>query len=513
MIVHGHEITSPLRISADVCIIGSGCGGGAAAKVLAEAGKRVVVLEEGGAYAPSEFPSSGEQAYTELYQERGGLATEDLAVTVLVGRTVGGSSTINWTTSLRTPEFVLDDWTRSKNVVGFSSAELEPYFARVERYLNIHPEPDHRHNRQNSIILKGAAALGYRAKSTGRNVRDCVELGVCGYGCTAGAKMSVDVTYIADAVKAGATVHADCRADHIESAGASRLVHGSVLDRASRAPRLPFTIEAPLVIVAGSAVASPLILRRSGLGNNDHLGRHLTFHLTCAVAGVYDEVQDPWKGIPQSAMCDEFLNKNGDGSGFWVEAVPLDPILAAMGLPGFGAPHRELMEKMRHLAVSIMLVKESDSEGAVRASDAGRPLLTYDRGPRDRATLRQALAEAARIHFAAGAREVLTLHTRRTLIPSVGEVERVLDNAAWDDNEISLYSAHPLGTCRMGEDPRASVVNSRGNVHGAPGVFVVDGSVLPTPLGVNPQVTILAVAEKNAQWIAENWSSAVGSRR
>jgi choline dehydrogenase-like flavoprotein len=125
--------------------------------------------------------------------------------------------------------------------------------------------------------------------------------------------------------------------------------------------------------------------------------------------------------------------------------------------------------------------------------------------------LRRALAEAARIHFAAGAREVLTLHARRTLIPSVGEIDRVLDNADWDDNEISLYSAHPLGTCRMGEDARAAVVDSRGRVHGATGVFVVDGSVLPTSLGVNPQVTILAVAEKNAEWIAEHWAAAVGT--
>ena len=511
MIIHGQEVTGPLRLSADVCIIGSGCGGGAAAKVLAEAGKRVVLVEEGGAYAPTDLQPSAEWAYPHLYQERGGLATEDLAVTVLAGRCLGGSSTINWTTSLRTPEFVLDHWARANGVVGFSAAELSPTFDHVERYINVHTEPDHRHNRQNSIILKGAAALGYKARATGRNVKECVELGVCGYGCTADAKMSVDVTYIADAVKAGATIHADCRADRIESAGAVRRVIGSVIDRDTRVPRHPFTIEAPLVIVAGSAVASPLILQRSGLGTSDHLGKHLTFHLTCAVAGVYDDVQDPWKGIPQSAMCDEFLNKNGDGSGFWVEAVPLDPVLAGMGLPESGPSHREWMEKMRHLAVSIVLVKESDSEGTVRGSDAGRPLMSYDRGPRDRASLRQALAEAARIHFAAGAREVITLHARRTVIPSVGEIDAVLDAASWDDNEISLYSAHPLGTCRMGEDPRAAVVNSRGKVHGAHGVFVIDGSTLPSSLGVNPQITILAVAERNAEWIAENWSAAVNA--
>ncbi|MEK6650321.1 MAG: GMC family oxidoreductase N-terminal domain-containing protein, partial [Bacteroidota bacterium] len=375
MIVHGHEITSPLRLAADVCIIGSGCGGGAAAKVLAESGKKVVVVEEGGSYAPADFEPTGEWAYTNLYQQRGALATEDLGVTVLVGRCVGGSSTVNWTTSLRTPEFVLDAWDKKRGVSGLGLREIEPYFERVERYLNILPEPDHRHNRQNSIILKGAAALGYRAKANGRNVRDCIELGVCGYGCSAGAKLSVDVTYLADAVKAGATVHADCRADRIESAGPVKRVIGSVLDRSTRAPRLPFTVEAPLVIVAGSAIASPLLLERSGLASgNQHLGRHLTFHLTCAVAGLYDERQEPWKGIPQSAMCDEFLNKNGDGGGYWVEAAPVDPILIGMGLPGFGRPHRGMMALFPHLAVSIVLVKDTDSEGRVRMNDQGRPV-------------------------------------------------------------------------------------------------------------------------------------------
>lgn len=510
MIVHGSEITAPLRIAADVCVIGSGCGGAAAAKILAQAGKRVIVLEEGGAYEPSEFQASGEWAYTNLYQHRGGLATEDLGVTVLAGRCLGGSSTVNWTTTLRTPEFVLDFWQKDRGVSGASMRELDPYFSRVERYLNVHEEPVGRHNRQNSIILDGARTLGYRASANGRNVRDCVELGVCGYGCPTGAKLSADVTYIADAVAAGATVHADCRADRIESAGNMKRVVGSVLDRATRSPRWPFTIEASLVVVAGSAISSPLLLERSGLGGgNDHRGRHLTFHLTCAVAGLYDTVQNAWKGIPQSAMCDEFLNKKGDGGGYWVEAVPLDSILIAMALPGFGQPHREMMSLLPNLAASIVLVKEIDSEGRVRMNDEGRPVLSYDRGPRDRQAMREAIATAARIHFAAGAREVHTLHARSTVLKPDDDIDRILAEASWETNDVSLYSAHPLGTCRMGDDPLAAVVDSRGKVHGASGVFVIDGSVLPSSLGVNPQLTILAVSEQHAEWIADNWKTVI----
>ena len=510
MIVHGSEITSPFRIAADVCVIGSGCGGGAAAKILAQSGKRVVVLEEGGAYTPSDYQPSGEWAYTNLYQNRGGLATEDLGVTVLAGRCLGGSSAVNWTTSLRTPDFVLEAWQKDRGVVGKSMHDLEPYYARVEQYLNIHTEPEGRHNRQNSLILTGARALGYRAEATGRNVRDCIELGVCGYGCPTGSKQSVDVTYIPDAVSAGATVHADCRADRIERAGGVNRVVGSVLDRESRSPRVPFTVEAPLVVVAGSAISSPLLLERSGLGvQNEHLGRHLTLHLTSAVAGVYDTVQEAWKGIPQSAICDEFLHKPEGGGGYWLEAVPFDTILMSMALPGFGIPHRETMALLPYLAATIVLVKDSDSEGRVRMNDEGRPLLSYDRGPRDRGAMRNAIATAARIQFAAGAREVYTLHARRTVLKPTDDIDKVLADASWDTNEIGLYSAHPLGTCRMGADPRASVVDCNGKVHGASGVFVIDGSVLPTSLGVNPQVTILAVSEHNSEWIADNWTTAI----
>ena len=504
MIVQGKDISQSVRESADVCVIGSGCGGGATAKVLSAAGKKVIVVEEGGYFGPQDFQQSEEWAFTNLYQQRAGLATDDLGVTVLQGRCVGGSSTVNWTTSLRTPEFVLDFWKTERGLRDLSAKDLEPYFARVEGYLNIHQETNDRHNRQNRIILEGAGKLGYRSASNGRNVDGCLQLGVCGFGCPAGAKKSVDVTYIADAVAAGATVLSDARAERIEIDGGLKRVTGNILERSTRKPKTTFAIEAPTVVVAGSAVQSPVLLERSGLGGaSGHLGKHLTFHLTSAVIGIYDSPQHSWKGIPQSAMCDEFLNANGDSGGFWIEAVPVGPVLAALAFPGFGREHRSIMQKLSYTAASIVLVKEIDSEGSVRSNDNGRPELTYERGPRDREYMKQGLAAAARIHFAAGARNVMTLHTRPTVFTSPDVIENDLGKAEWGTNDLSLYSAHPLGTCRMGEDARTSVVSSRGEVHGAPGIFVVDGSVMPSSLGVNPQVTILAISERNAERIAE----------
>jgi choline dehydrogenase-like flavoprotein len=505
MIVQSKDIDKPVREIADVCIIGSGCGGGASAKVLAEAGKKVVVIEEGGYFTSGDFDMTEQTAYQNLYQQRAGQATDNLAVTVLQGRCIGGSSTVNWTTSIRTPDFVLAKWQKDFAVRGLSSKDLEPYFQRIEKYLNIHCEPDENHNPNNRIILDGARKLGYNAHASGRNTKDCQKTGACGLGCPFDAKLSVNVTYIPDAVKAGATVFANFRAQTIDVSGSVKQVIGHVIDQETQRIKTDFVIEAPVVIVAASAIHSPALLLRSRIANSSgEVGSHLTFHLTSAVLGLYDRIIYPAGGVPQSAMCDEFLNKNGDGGGFWIEAVPVYPTLASLALPGFGNEHREIMRQYTHIGASIVLVKEIDSEGRVELNDYGRPSISYELGAKDREYLKQGLKTAADIHFAAGAKRVMTLHSRKTEFTTPRGIDETLTHAQWGTNEIALYSAHPLGTCRMSEDAVRSVVDSHCETHDVKGLFVIDGSVTPTSLGVNPQVTILAIAEKSAEWIAEN---------
>ena len=400
---------------------------------------------------------------------------------------------------------MLEKWARLFDVRGLSSKELEPYFERIEKYLNIHSEPEENHNPNNRIILDGARKLGYRTRATGRNTRDCQKAGACGLGCPFDAKLSVNVTYIPDAVKAGATIFANFHAVRIDISGSVKQVFGSVIDHSTHKPKTDFVIEAPVVIVAASAIHSPALLLRSGLANSSNeVGKHLTFHLTSAVLGVYDKVVYPAGGIPQSAMCDEFLNKNNDGGGFWIEAVPVYPTLASLALPGFGDEHKKLMRQYIHIGASIVLVKEIDSEGRVELNDYGRPRISYDIGMTDLKYMKQGLAVAAEIHFAAGAKRVMTLHSQKNEHTSLRSMNEGLANAQWGKNEIALYSAHPLGTCRMAEHPLRSVVNSNCETHDVNGLFVIDGSVTPTSLGVNPQMTILAIAEKSAEWIAEN---------
>ena len=506
MIVRGGDITGPVRESADVCIVGSGCGGGASAKVLAEFGKKVIILEEGGYYTSKDFDSTEQSAYQNLYQQRAGQATDNLGVTVLQGRCVGGSSTVNWTTSLKTPHFVLEAWKRDHGVQGLSPGELEPYFERVKRYLNIHEEPFENHNPNNRIILDGAKQLGFRATAVGRNTKDCVKAGACGLGCPFDAKQTVALTYIPDALKAGASVYSDFRANKIEVGGKTKRVTGVIYDQETKKPKADFAIDAPIVIVAASAINSPVLLLKSDLANSSgELGKNLTFQLTSAVLGLFDKVMYGAGGIPQSAMCDEFLNKNGDGGGFWLEAVPIYPTLASLALPGFGSFHRRMMELYPRIGATIVLVKEIDSSGRVTVNDQGRASISYSLRGRDLDYLKQGLDVASRVQFAAGAKKVMTLHSKPTEFQSAAEIQRKLSGANWGMNEIALYSAHPLGTCRMGADPRTSVVDSHCETHDVRGLFVIDGSVTPTSLGVNPQVTILAIAEKSAEWIANHF--------
>ena len=487
--------------------MGSGCGGGASAKILAEAGRKVIVLEEGGFYTSKDFDATEQTAYQHLYQQRAGQATDDLAVTVLQGRCVGGSSTVNWTTSLRTPDFVLEAWKRDHGVQGLSPKELEPYFERVERYLDVHVEPFENHNPNNRIILDGAKKLGLRASAVGRNTRDCVKAGACGLGCPFDAKKTVAITYIPDAVKNGATVFAGFRANKIEITGKTKRVSGIVFDHQTQKPKTDFIIEAPVVIVSASAINSPVLLLKSNLANNSgEIGKNLTFHLTSAVLGVFDQVMYGAGGIPQSAMSDEFLNKNHDGGGFWLEAVPIYPTLAALALPGFGSTHRELLHHYPHIGATIILVKEIDSSGQVTVNDHGRASISYALREKDLGYLKQGVAVAARVQFAVGAKRVMTLHARLTEFNSPTEIDTTLATSEWGMNEIGLYSAHPLGTCRMGNDPKKSVVDEHCQTHDVKGLFVIDGSVTPTSLGVNPQITILAIAEKSAEWIARNFA-------
>jgi choline dehydrogenase-like flavoprotein len=501
------------RLTADVVVIGSGAGGAVAAARLAEAGRDVVLLEEGSLVDVDELTELEGDMTERLYAEGGMRATDDLSIVLLQGAAVGGGTLVNWMITFRAPDFVLDEWARRFAITGFSVADMAPAFARVEQEIHATPVPDDAHSPANRILLDGAHRLGWRA-TTGRiNARGCVRSGFCGQGCRYGAKQSVDRVYLPRALAAGARLIADARVDRIAllerdvasspaTQGARRTtaprkrVRVTLLDRLTRQPTGMMVVEAPVVVLAAGAVGTPVILQRSGLGGGG-VGRYLRLHPTTAVAGEHAFDVYAAAGIPQSAVCDEFLRHDDHGYGFWIECAPHHPALAATAAIGIGAEHRELMHRFRRTTNLIVLVRDGSdldaSNGSVTVTRSGRPRIAYRLGPRDRANLVTGVAAAARILLAANVTGVRTLHTRGGELRSDRDVA-ALGNRRWGPHDLTLFSAHVNGTCRMGTSPEISGTDPSGERYGVRGLYVADGSLLPTGLGVNPQSTIMAMA-------------------
>ena len=492
---------------ADVVVIGSGAGGAVAAARLAQAGYEVLVVEAGEPLDQADFSESEHGLQERLYADGGLRSTDDLSVSLLQGATLGGGTTVNWMNMLRTPDFVLDEWSARHGTEGMTPSDLAVVFDRLEAELHVRTVPADAHSPNNRLLLDGARALGWAARATRINARDCLRTGFCGHGCRYGAKQGALQLLLPLAVANGARVIASARAERIEfmeRGGAFPLkrVHLTV-SGAGAQPRST-AVEAPVVIVAAGAVGTPVLLQRSGLGGGG-VGRFLRLHPTTAVMGVFDEEIYGAAGIPLSAVCDEHLGQNRDGYGFWLECPPLHPVLAAVAMPGFGVEHRTQMLRYRHLASLIALVRDGAdldvSNGEVAAARDGRLRIRYRLGARDARQLTAAIIASARLHLAAGAREVRTLHT----VPVVVRTERDLADIASrrvGANDVALFSAHLNGTCRLGRDRSTSGTDPHGERFDAPGVFVADGSLLPTAPGVNPQETIMALATVIAARIA-----------
>jgi choline dehydrogenase-like flavoprotein len=501
------------RLTADVVVIGSGAGGAVAAARLAEAGRDVVLLEEGSLIAPDELTEREGDMTTRLYAESGMRATDDLSIALLQGAAVGGGTLVNWLITFRAPDFVLEEWAQRFGIAGFSPADMAPAFARVEQEIHATPVPEDSHSPANRILLDGAHRLGWHATAGHINARGCVRAGFCGQGCRYGAKQSVDRVYVPRAVAAGARLIPDVRVDRIallERDGAAtaatqgsrrttapvKRVRATILDRLTRRAVGALIVEAPVVVVAAGAVGTPIILQRSGMGGGG-VGRYLRLHPTTAVAGENTSDVYAAAGIPQSTVCDEFLRHDDNGYGFWIECAPHHPALAAVAAVGFGAEHQELMRRFRRTTNLIVLVRDGSdldaSNGSVTLSRNGRPRITYRLGARDRANLVTGVEAAARILLAAGVTGVRTLHTNGGELRTDHDIAALRDRR-WGPHDLALFSAHVNGTCRMGTSPDESGTDSTGQRHGVRGLYVADGSLLPTGLGVNPQATIMAMA-------------------
>ncbi len=521
-VVPAVAMRADLHRTADVVVIGTGAGGAVTAARLAEAGFEVVMLESGAYRSRADFDEREAELTEQLYADGALRTTDDASVALLQGDTVGGSTTVNWMIMLRTPNYVLDQWSSESGVYGMSPREMGPVFERIEREVHASAVPEDAHSANNRIVLDGARSLGWKVSTAHINARNCVRCGFCGVGCRHDAKQSTLVTFVPRALAAGATLHANTHVDRIEvrerdtDRGTPPLkrVHATVADRSSGRPPRVLTIDAPIVVVAGGAIGTPSLLQRSGLGGGG-VGHWLRLHPTTAVWGRYDRDIVSSTGIPLSTMCDEHLRWRGTDYGFWIETPPMPPSFTAAAMPGFGQSHGAMMSSFNQLGVLIALTRDGAerqrSSGRVRVNRRGETSITYALTREDQRRVRASLSASAQLHFAAGAREVGTMHSSPIIVRSAGDVSR-LEQGSVGPNRIGLFSAHVNGTCRMGIDPATSGTTPEGERHGVRGLYISDGSLLPTALGVNPQETIMAVATVLAERMATRHGGSPGVR-
>jgi choline dehydrogenase-like flavoprotein len=502
-VVTADSLRGEVRLKADVVVIGSGAGGAVAAARFAEAGREVVIIEIGDYLHAPDFTEDEGTLVPRLYADQALRTTVDGSISLLQGGAVGGGTTVNWMLMLRPPERTLADWVRM-GITGFTMRDLAPHLDRVEQEVHARMTPADAHAPSNLALLDGARHLGWRASAARINARGCVRAGTCSLGCRYDAKQGGLLTYLPRAFSAGARLYANARVRRIEVMERNRAggtpplkrVTAEVSDSPTRQVHGTLVVDAPIVVLAAGAVGTPVILEQSGLGGGG-VGRYLWLHPTTGVMGRYPRETYPLAGIPQTALCDEFLHRDANGHGFWIECPALQPALAAAALPGFGPLHREAMRQLANTVAFIVLVRDGSgtdrSMGSVWVDRHGFTRIRYAMSAGDRFNAQLGAEAAARLHLAAGATDVQSLHTppvtvrRETDIPAIRAASVAPNRGTW-------FSAHVNGTCRLGVNPATSGVTPHAERHGVRGLYVCDGSLLPTSLGVNPQETIMAMA-------------------
>jgi choline dehydrogenase-like flavoprotein len=511
-VIDAATLQSDRVIEADVVIVGSGAGGGVTAEILSLAGLKVVIVEEGALKSSKDFKMREADAYPSLYQESAARKTRDKAINILQGRTVGGSTTVNWTSSFRTPPATLDYWGKHFGLVDYTPAALAPWFDMMEQRLNVSTwaVPP---NENNDLLRRGAVSLGIPVGAIRRNVKGCWNLGYCGMGCPTNAKQSMLVTTIPAALELGATLITHARAERFVFNG-DRVDHllCTGLDASAQAPSgRQLTLRAKHFVVAGGAINSPALLLRSDAPDpHGLLGKRTFLHPTVISAGHFEQRVDAYAGAPQTIYSDHFLPQQAiDGPiGYKLEAPPLHPLLLSTTMAGFGDSHALLMQQFPHIHALLGLLRDGFHDqsigGSVEVERGGAAVLDYPISPFVWDGVRRALLSMAEIQFAADAKAVYPIHElAQNGYTSWRAAQKGINALPYKDLLTRVVSAHVMGGCTMSDDVRLGVVGSDGRYHGIANLSVHDGSLFPTSIGANPQLSIYGITARLASKLAE----------
>jgi choline dehydrogenase-like flavoprotein len=486
-------------LEADVVVVGSGPGGSVVAATLANAGKKVVVLEAGGYFNESDFLGLELPAYQDMYWRGGPTPTADGNVSLQAGTALGGGTVINWTNCLRTYPWVREQWAREFGLEGVDGPEFERHLDTVLERIGATDALSDLNGPQ-QMMKRGCEALGWDFRKTFRNASperySFESAGHIGFGDRSGSKNSADKNWLLDAVSNDADVLVRTHADRILVEGGRAAGVEATCDGGAKV-----TVRAPQVVVACGTLESPALLLRSGIGG-PAVGNHLRLHPCIAVFGIYGEDTNAFHGAPHAALSHEFENVE-DGYGFLIEGAQYTTGITGSAVPWTGgAQHKEMMTTVRRGASFIALTRDR-GHGRVVVDGNGEAVPFYEVSDElDQRHLRLGVEKIARLHHAAGALQISYLAAGLPMWRFGDDLDAFIERAQrkrLGAGGARLFSAHQMGTCRMGTDPQTSVANPWGELHDTPGVFVGDGSAFPTPSGTNPMISIMALAHRTAE--------------
>lgn len=506
----GRHAPLPAHITCDVAIVGTGAGAGITAELLTQAGLDVVMVEEGPLKTSSDFRQRESEAYPSLYQESAARKTADKAITILQGRCVGGSTTVNWTSSFRTPPATLAHWREHFGLADFTEEALAPWFAQAETRLNITPwlTPP---NENNDLLRRGAAKLGIAAAAIHRNVKGCWNLGSCGMGCPTNAKQSMLVTTIPAALDRGARLLVETQARHLElSGGQVAALHVAPVAPNGRVEGGATTrIVARHYVVAAGAINSPALLLRSKAPDpHGRLGTRTFLHPVVLSSATFEQKVEGWNGAPQTIYSDHFLETQPiDGPiGFKLEAPPIHPVIFSSTLPGYGPQQAEILRQFPNTHTLLSLLRDGFHEqspgGTVGLRDDGSPLLDYPLTDFVMDGARRSFLAMAEIQFAAGARTVMPVHELAPAYTSWAQAKAAIAALPMQPLLTRVVSAHVMGGCGLAGDEKRGVVRPDGTHWQIENLSVHDGSLFPTSIGANPQLSIYGLVNRLATGLA-----------
>jgi len=507
----GTHGAAPATIECDVAIIGSGAGAGITAELLAKAGLRLVIVEEGALKSSRDFRQLEAEAYPTLYQEAAARKTADKAINILQGRCVGGSTTVNWTSSFRTPSATLDYWRQHFGLTELTDEALSPWFRQAEQRLSIGPWLTNP-NENNELLRRGALKLGIAAAAIQRNVKGCWNLGSCGLGCPTNAKQSMLVTTIPAALDAGATLLVHTRAERFDlKDGRVAALHCVPVlgNGAPDAAAAPTRIVARHYVLAAGAINSPGVLLRSGAPDpHSRLGVRTFLHPVVLSAATFNHTVAGWEGAPQTIYSDHFLETDPiDGPiGYKLEAPPLHPLIFTTSMGGFGPAAAAQFAQFRNTHALLALLRDGfhaeSPGGRVKLRDDGSPVLDYPLTDFVFDGARRALLTMAELQFAAGATEVFTGHEMAPPYKRWADAKAGIAKLPMRPLLTKLVSAHVMGGLGLAADPSRGAVRPDGVHWQIDNLSVHDGSLFPTSIGANPQLSISGLVNKLATQLA-----------